>query len=125
MKESKVIKKINKYLACKLTDEELRAKSDELAQTVQDTANEETRQTDLKSQMKAKMTELQSRQTQLASHISRREEYRDVQVEIILVGDGKVKEVRTDTGEVLITRPGREDELQMVLSEKLADGDRT
>ena len=118
MPETKVIKKINKYLACKLTDEELRAKSDELAQTVQDTANEETRQTDLKSQMKAKMTELQSRQTQLASHISRREEYRDVQVEILLIGDGKVKEVRTDTGEVLITRPAREDEIQMIFPDK-------
>ena len=118
MPETKVIKKINKYLACKLTDEELRAKSDELAQTVQDTANEETRQTDLKSQMKAKMTELQSRQTQLASHISRREEYRDVQVEILLIGEGKVKEVRTDTGEVLITRPSREDEIQMIFPDK-------
>ena len=118
MPETKVIKKVNKYLACKLTDEELRAKSDELAQTVQDTANEETRQTDLKSQMKAKMTELQSRQTQLASHISRREEYRDVQVEILLIGEGKVKEVRTDTGEVLITRPSREDEIQMIFPDK-------
>ena len=64
--------------------------------------------------MKARLTELQSRQTQLAIRVSKREEYRDVNVENRIEAD-IVQECRLDTGEIINTRPARDDERQLAL----------
>jgi hypothetical protein len=99
-------------LPCKLTVEELRDKADELATTVQAIESEKARQDSVKAELKATMTELESRQTRLAQVVSRREEYRDVKVIIELHENDIVKEMRDDTGEIIQIRPARDTERQ-------------
>lgn len=113
---SKVLRTQTRSLPCKLTDDEVRNAGGELAAVVQDIAAEEERQTDVKAQMKARLTELQSRQTQLAIKVSRREEFREAKVEYE-INDGAdiVTERRLDTGEVMTIRPARDDEHQLAL----------
>ncbi len=103
-------------LPVKLTEGELRTKGDELAVVCQQVDEEEVSQKNLKDQMKAKLSELESRRTRLALVISRREEYREIEVvrQISETGD-IVTETRTDTGEILQTRPARDNERQQAL----------
>ncbi len=116
------LKTQTRKLPCKLDDVELRSKGDELAVTVQEIANEDNNQKQIKDQLKLKMSELTSRQGSLALIISRREEYRDVEVitDFIEAGDneGQVRETRKDTGEVLIVRPPMDSERQPQLLDK-------
>lgn len=103
-------------LPCRLTEEELLKKGGELAATVQDIETEERRQMDQKATMKARMTEIEARRTQLAIAVSRREEDRDVQVDIFHdYQRGVVEDVRRDTGEVVFRRVMSEDERQQEL----------
>ena len=103
-------------LPCKLTEKELRTAGSDLAGVVQDIATEADRHVDIKSQMKARLSELEARKSILAITISRREEYRDVEIEVLSNYDeGIVRRVRMDTGEVLHERPMREDERQSSL----------
>lgn len=98
-------------LPVKLTDEELLKVGGQLAATVQ-----EGRQADLKAQMKARLAELEGRRTNLAYTISRKEEYRDVEVDIFSdYQRGVVEDIRRDSGEVLITRVMTEHERQQQL----------
>jgi len=114
-----IIKVSTRRLPCKLCDDELRQKGDELAVTCQEISNEEQNQKQIKDQLKLKMSELESRQGSLALIISRREEYRDVEVEVefLETGDnaGQVRETRKDTGEILVTRPPTDYERQPTL----------
>lgn len=103
-------------LPVKLTDEELLKVGGQLAATVQDIGAEEGRQADLKAQMKARLAELEGRRTNLAYTISRKEEYRDVEVDIFSdYQRGVVEDIRRDSGEVLITRVMTEHERQQQL----------
>ncbi len=117
-----LLRTATRKLPCKLTEAELRAKGDELAVTVQEIANEDNNQKQIKDQLKLKMSELEAREGSLALIISRREDYRDVEVvvEFLETGDnaGQVKETRKDTGEVLIIRPPADSERQPQLIEK-------
>lgn len=108
-------KTITKHLPCALTDVELRRFGDELAVAVQDTDTEEDRQKQIKAEMKARVDELTARKARLALTISRREEYRDVEVQFLIDVAGIVQEVRTDTGEILRTRPVADEERQLLL----------
>lgn len=111
-----LLKTTTRKLACKLTYDELRTKGDELAMTCQEIVNEENNQKQIKDQLKMKMSELEARQGNLALTISRREEYRDVEVDVefIETGDdvGQVREIRKDTGEIMVTRPPTDMERQ-------------
>ena len=103
----------SEWLPCELDAGELRDRGDDLAGVVQDVAAETDRQTDQKAQMKARLMELESRKTQLAITISRREEHRDVPVVVTVdYALGVETRTRTDTGEVIGTRALREDEKQ-------------
>lgn len=106
------LKRTNRNMPCNLTAQELASKAQELAETVQEVNNEELNQKSIKDQLKAKLTELQSKQSRLASIVARKEEYRDVAISVISMGDGKVQEVRMDTGEALTTREMNESEKQ-------------
>lgn len=110
--EAKLLRTETRDLPCKLTVEELRDKADELATTVQAIESEKARQDSVKAELKATMTELESRQTRLAQVVSRREEYRDVKVIIELHENDIVKETREDTGDVIQIRPARDRERQ-------------
>lgn len=112
-KQFVTLKKAARNLPCKLTDEELLDRADQLSVVVQETSAEESRQTDVKTQMKAKLTELDARKTRLAITIGRKEEYRDIEVESIAdIQAGTVTDYRTDTGEAIGTRPMTEHERQ-------------
>jgi len=103
-----------------LTDDEVRQTGHQLASTIQDIDSEERRQTDIKMQMKARLTELSAKQTRLALMVTRAEDFRDVEIHAILDDKGMVKEVRSDTKEVLTTRPLLDEERQRMLA--LQDG---
>lgn len=102
---SKLHKTDVRSLPVRLTEEELLKKGSQLAATVQDIAAEEGRQVDLKAAMKAKLAEIDARRTQLAIAVSRKEEARDVEVDVWHHYDrGVVVDVRRDTGEIVNTR---------------------
>jgi hypothetical protein len=112
----KLHKTVIRSLSCRLTDPELLKKGAELAATVQDLADEEKRQNDVKAQLKAKVTELEARRSGLAITVSRKEEHRDVEVDIYHdYVRGIVEDIRRDTGEIVHTRPMSEDEKQLGL----------
>jgi hypothetical protein len=110
------LKKLTRNLPCRLTETELLDRADQLSVVVQETTAEEGRQTDVKAQMKARLTELDARKTRLAITIGRKEEYRDVEVELMAdVQAGTVTIYRMDNGEALETRPMTEQERQSSL----------
>lgn len=110
------IRRVTRNLPCRLTDAELLDRADQLSVVVQETSAEEARQTDLKTQMKARLTELDSKKTRLAITIGRKEEYRDVEVELMAdIQAGTVTVYRMDTSEAIETRPMSEQEKQATL----------
>lgn len=101
----KIHRTVVRSLPCRLNDEELLKAGGDLATAVQDLATEEGRQADVKASMKAKVTEIEARRTQLAIKVSRKEEHRDVEVDIWFdYQRAVVQEIRRDTGEILGTR---------------------
>lgn len=123
-KETKVLlRHVSRLLSVKLTDDELRQSGDELAATVQEIDAEEDRQKNIKDQLKTRLSELTSKQSRLALHISRKEEFREVQVAIEMHVSGQVSETRVDTGEVLTLREAREEEKQLPLSKAEGKGE--
>lgn len=110
------IKKAVRNLPCRLTGDELLIRADELSVVVQETNGEEVRQADVKAQMKARLTELDARKTRLAITIGRKEEYRDVEVELVADIQAQTTTIyRQDTGEAIETRPMSEQEKQAAL----------
>jgi len=102
-----------KSLPCKLTQDELLICGNDLASVIQDIKMEEDEQVNIKSEMKARLTELESRKTQLAIKLTRKEEWRPVEIERKLdFEDGKYREIRADTGEVIFEREISDDECQ-------------
>ena len=118
-----LIHETTRHLPCKLTDDEALRAGDELAQVIEDMSTEESRAQEVRAQLKASMTVLESRRSMLASKVRRREEYRDVTVLHLLRHDGMVDIVREDTMAVLETRVASEDELQRDLIEDAGDED--
>ena len=108
-----IARRTTEHLSCLLTDAEIRQYGADLAVTVQDVASETDRQADIRAQLKARMAELEARQSQLAIKISRGEEFRDVEVLVWINYDAGVEtRTRVDTGEEIASRPLREDERQ-------------
>ncbi len=112
------IKTVSLLLPVKLTEVELMQTGQDLAATVQDIASEEDKQKEVKDQLKVRMSELVAKQTKLALRISRKEDYREVQVKIEMHTSGQVSETRTDTGEVLTLREAYEEEKQLPLDKQ-------
>lgn len=103
-------------LPVKLREDELLERGHSLASVIQDITSEEARQVDVKAQMKARLSELEARRSQLAIVVSRREEQRDVTCDVFHDYDRVVVEtVRRDTGEVVYSRAMTEDERQLPL----------
>ena len=99
-----------------LNPEDLQQRSDRLARLIQARAQEESDQKLAKAEMKSKLDMLASDIGDLANTVSRRHEDRDVQVVLEFLGEGMVRETRTDSGEVLITRPPEAHERQAVMA---------
>lgn len=116
MREMTIARTESKTLPVKLTDGELRERGDSLAAVIQDLNTEERRQVDIKAQMKARISELDARKTQLAITISRREEDRDVTVDVWHDYERmRVAVVRRDTCEEIHSRAMTQDEMQRPL----------
>ncbi|KKM78796.1 hypothetical protein LCGC14_1356330 [marine sediment metagenome] len=109
----KTIRNETRKLPVKLTDGEMLEQASELAHTIQEAADETDSQASLKAQMKARLMELDAKQSRLASVVATKTDYRDVEVEIAITDDGVAQETRKDTGEIISTRPLREDEKQL------------
>jgi len=104
---------VKKSLSCKLSQEELLEAGSKLASTIQDIAAEEDKQQSIKSEMKAKLAELEAKRTQLAIRVQRKEEFRMVEVEREFDFEaGMYRETRSDTGEVILEREITEEERQ-------------
>ena len=100
----------------RLTADELLKYGEELATIIQDIGDEESRQTRQKATMKARLAELDSRRTQVANKVRRREEYRDVKVLVYYDHSrGIVQETCEDTGEIVTTRQMTDAERQIAL----------
>lgn len=103
-------------LPCVLTEEELLKKGQELAEAVEDIQTEERRQGDIKASMKARLTALGARRDEISIAVRRKEEDRDVEVDIFHdYARGIVEDIRRDTGERIAFRPMSEDERQREL----------
>lgn len=111
-----ILKTHTLLLATPLTQDEVLALARELANTVQAVGAEEALQKNLKDQMKAKLSELQARQTRLSIVVATGKEYRNVEVEVCLLDTGQVQEVRLDTGEIVTTRTPYDSERQLMLT---------
>lgn len=101
-----------------LSQDELLVYAMELANTVQAMGAEVEEQKNLKDQMKAKLSELQARQTRISIVVATGKEYRDVEIQLRMEDHGLIQEVRTDTGEVIQTRPPTDQERQLALDLK-------
>ena len=114
--DPRTIGSLTKTLLVKLTTEELTEKSQELAQATQDYSAEQKRQEDVKAQLKARLTEIDSKRFQLAYIVSRREEEREVRCDIVANMNTLVAHItRRDTGEIVSSRPLTDKERQDVL----------
>jgi len=110
---SATLRTYSKDLPCVLSDDEWHARASDLAACIDDIANEEGRQANLKSQMKAALAELDARKHRLASVVRAGVEYREVTVELRAEwAAGVAVEVRTDTGESMSTRALTDSERQ-------------
>jgi hypothetical protein len=108
--------KVVKNLPCKLTDAELKEFSRKLAVKCEDINAEESRQKDLKSEMKARLDGMESERTQLAICVRRQEEQRDVECDEAFDYElGKVTVTRNDTGEEIRVRAMTTEERQQSL----------
>lgn len=94
-----------RMLPCRLTDEELLRLGGQLADALQDVATETERQASVKKELGARVARMQARVTELSARLRRREEEREVAVEIRADYAAKVaREIRTDTHAVILTR---------------------
>ena len=100
-------------LPCKLTDEEVQAKGEELAKAFKEIEAEEEHQKSVRASMKAKLDSMNLAASTLSTQITERLECREVEVEFVLDDESQlVKTVRIDTGEVIDVRQATQDELQ-------------
>jgi hypothetical protein len=111
-----ILSRFQEHLACPLTDEEFADRAKALAETCQEIQAEESRAADIKAQLKARLTGLEARRNELSIVVGRREENRDVPVEMRADLDtGQALKVRTDTMKILSSRPLTDNERQQHL----------
>lgn len=109
-----------RYLLVPLTSEDLRFLSLQMADTFQSIAMETERQKYIMGQIEAEISHLKARLIRLSALARQGAEYHAVVVETYLNNMELVQEIRTDTGEVITTRPPTDRERQLGL---LAEGD--
>jgi hypothetical protein len=111
-----ILLRVIRLLPVKLTDDELRARGQDLAAVCDDIGAETDRADSVKQELKARMTGLEARRSQLAALIRRGDELRDVEVLTLAhFASGTATVVRTDTGDVLLSRPLTDTERQIPL----------
>lgn len=106
--------KETRFLQVPLTDAEIQARGEQLANAIKERDDLEVTQKAEKDRMKDDMSAVEGRIHSLARVVSERVEERSVQVELRCnLGLGLVEEVRCDTGEVIKSRAAtKEDKLR-------------
>ena len=108
-----VTKKLTIQLSCALTPVEFEQRAKALAATASEMHSEEDRQDSIKAGLKATLSDISKRRSMLADIVTRCEEMRDVEAdELFDFSTGRVVRSRTDTGEVVLTRPMTGEERQ-------------
>jgi hypothetical protein len=116
-KDKKAIKieTVDRECYVDLTAPEVQAKGEELALKVQEIDEEVAELKEYTKTEKSRIQGLVNESKKLAECVRQRRELRAVSVDIVDVGEGKVSEVRVDTGEVLRVRPMTDAERQRSL----------
>ncbi len=124
------VEKITKNLRCDLSEKDVAERSDRVAHLI---AKKETKEEELKLQTKQAKNEIgmvEAEITHLASEVRDRATYRDVECERqYRIKEGRVVDVRLDTGEEVFERAMTAAELQGELpfdgdvEDEFADGD--
>jgi len=110
------IKKTKEYLKCEFTEKEILDFGGELARKHSEINELEDQKKRIVSDLKAKSEAADAEASILARKIQNKNEYRDVECqEVYNYVDKSVTIVRLDTGEIVKTRPMREDEKQELL----------
>jgi hypothetical protein len=92
-------------LACKLTQEELLDRGQQLARVNSEIDQHETHSKQVKDDLKATESRLDAERAKWAGVVRARAEYRPVEVDMIAdFKEGVVREIRTDTGEEVRAR---------------------
>jgi hypothetical protein len=108
-----ILSRYTSTLPVKLTEEEAKERAKALAQLCQDITAEEARATDVKAQLKARLTQLEGRRSELSIIVAREEEMRPIACEVIAdYENNKAIILRTDTGVILSVRPLTDTERQ-------------
>lgn len=108
-----VLTKSIKTLSVKLTDDEFNDRAHALAEVCQEIQTEEKRATDQKTQMKARMTQLEARRSELTSIVAAGEEMRQVECKVFADFEhSQAVECRLDTMKILTARPLTDNERQ-------------
>lgn len=102
-----------RLLPCILTEEERRQYSKQLAARYQDSKDMKESHKSMKSAMSADEQAIDAEVSRVATILNTGIESRTVDVQVRAGLEGKVVETRTDTGEILIVREGRPEELQI------------
>ena len=111
-----VLERITRDLPCELTHADLVRAVKDLGAVLEATAHEEARQKAAKKEMASKLAELEMQRQELGAKITTGRELRPVSVEVVADYEkGTAQEIRTDTYEVVITRPLSWDEKQLGL----------
>lgn len=102
----------DRELPCSLTDDELLAKGNALATTLNEIDAEEDAQATTKAEMKKRLENLHDTANRVRRQIVERREFRMIPVDVMLedIGKGLVTEVRKDTGEAIRERFMTDDE---------------
>lgn len=102
-------------LYCDLTPDELRERGDQLAVLMGEIDHEREEIKETVKELKQALAEKTLRAAKLAGTIRMRREERAVTIETRAITGGVAQEIRTDTGEVIRTRPMTEAERQRML----------
>lgn len=99
-------------LQVRLSDAELLDWGQRLAQVEVDLREHQLRAKAVRKELKEEEAKLKAIRSSLAGVVRSKEEARPVEIQSYLSARGQVEDIRTDTGEVVRTRPAREGELQ-------------
>jgi hypothetical protein len=100
---------------CRLTDDERRTYGINLAHILETIDDEIAKHESVKREMKASLADLEAQRMMLATKVRRGEELREVEIEVCASDDGRVQEIRKDTGEIIVTRAPSDEERQLRL----------
>jgi len=112
---SKITETYPRNLPYKLSPEELRERSKNLAIALRDKTAIEATHKNRRDQMKEELSEIDARIGKIANVVYSGEDYQDVLVEVSMGDNETVQVKRLDSGEIIETRPARDEEKQLTL----------